>query len=134
MTMPHFTLINGGIGRARPLFGKVAPDGKVAPLAADGFAQIVRLEHALRLRFAARSAASCRPTLAVSPGPPPRLLISDDAFVECEQDGKSCRVVIQSSRATRVILDSSDFACVEEFVSLYVLGRFFDPAWGASSS
>jgi hypothetical protein len=129
MTAPSIVPAAAGGSTARPQ-GEIAPAGPgvILPFPVHGEALLVKLADVLRDRFADRSPQRDPLLLQMSRCPGSRLSIDRTAYVEFHQDGCGYRAVIEASAETRVILETTDFDSLVDFVLPYVVGRLAKPA------
>jgi len=92
--------------------------------------KLERLARELHQRFAQCGGAQLF-ALEVTAGPCPRLVIDEAAVVACNGAAGTWQVTVDHDSDTRLTLDSADFASIERFVRLYIVGRLSELVEGA---
>lgn len=106
----------------------VVPGCVVLPFPVRGEALLVKLADRLRSRFADGELERDPLLLTMSRCPESRLSIDQDAYVEFHADESVYHVEIEAVPDTRIMLDTTDFDTVVNFVAHYLAGRL--PATG----
>jgi hypothetical protein len=122
-------LIPKASGEAAEDHGAPRPDGGVIlPFPIHGEALLVKLAELLR-----KQVADCGPQtdplqLTMSRCPLSRLSIDRKAYIEFHPRGCAYRVIIGPDPATRIILETTDFDILADFVLQYIVTRLAEPA------
>jgi hypothetical protein len=105
----------------------------VLPFPVRGEALLVKLADRLRSRFADSTLDGDLLLLTMSRCPDARLSIDRDAYVEFHADESLYHVAIETVPDTRIMLDTTDFDTVVNFLAHYLAGRFPASALEATS-
>lgn len=132
-------MARGQRNRFAGLFGRgiraAAPTANtVVAFPEAGLLRLERLARELRESFERYGSIDALFAFDMIGGHRPRLRVDESACVTWNSDDNAYHVVIVSTPDTRITLDSSDFATVERFVRLYVVGRLTEHAEGAMFS
>jgi hypothetical protein len=100
-----------------------APSAVILPFPVRGEALLVKLADQLRSRFADGELERDLLLLTMSRCPESRLSIDHDAYVEFHADESVYHVAIETVPDTRIMLDTTDFDTVVNFVAHYLAGR-----------
>lgn len=104
--------------------------GRVVPLPLNGRRLLAQLSQQLSKRFGSSESLDDPLLLTLTTGAQPRLWIDSTAHVDVRDAQFPYRVVLGDALATRVILETSDFAEVTDFVGLYLLLTRGEPKLG----
>ncbi|ABD88465.1 hypothetical protein [Rhodopseudomonas palustris] len=96
------------------------------PFPIHGEALLVKLADLLRDRVANRASARDGFLLTVSRTPHSRLLIDDASYVEFHAHRSMYHLVVEAGLDTTVMLDTTDFDTLVQFVVQYINGRLSD--------
>jgi hypothetical protein len=108
--------------------GSAAAGGVVLPFPIHGEALLVKLADVLRSRIADLGHEQDPLLLQMSRGPRSRLSIDRSAYIEFYQDRSEYRAVIEASLGTKVILETSHFDALVDFVLPYIMERLAKPS------
>jgi hypothetical protein len=106
-----------------PLRPDAARGAVVLPFPLRGEALLVKLADRLRSRFTETELERDLLLLTISRCPDSRLSIDHDAYVEFHADAAMYHVAIEAVPDTRIMLDTTDFDTVVNFVAHYLAGR-----------
>lgn len=113
---------HGGAARSRP------GSGIILPFPIHGEALLVKLAELLRNRVADGRPLADPLQLTISRCPLSRLSIDRKAYIEFHPHGSEYRAIIGPDPATKIILETTDFDTLADFVMQYILTRLAESA------